>query len=161
MSKKDKTLYTDDSIISLNPREFTRLRPSTYLGSNEYSTQLVREIFSNALDEFLIGHGNTITISIDTNKNIYSVEDNGQGFPINVLREDNETVLQAAFDVINTSGKYDDNGVYQGSVIGLNGIGSKLTNFLSKKLEVISYNGKQYEHLWFKDGLFQKRELGD
>lgn len=34
MSKKDKTLYTDDSIISLNPREFTRLRFSTYLGSN-------------------------------------------------------------------------------------------------------------------------------
>lgn len=161
MSKKDKTLYTDDSIISLNPREFTRLRPSTYLGSNEYSTQLVREIFSNALDEFLIGHGNTIIVNIDTNKNWYIVEDNGQGFPINILRDDGETVLQAAFDVINTSGKYDDNGVYQGSVIGLNGIGSKLTNFLSKKLEVISYNGKQYEHLWFKDGLFQKRELGN
>lgn len=159
-NKKDKTLYTEDSIISINPREFTRLRPSTYLGSNEYSTQLVREIFSNSLDEFLIGHGNLISVSIDTNKNWYIVEDHAQGFPINVLREDGETVLQAAFDVINTSGKYDDNGIYQGSVIGLNGIGSKITNFLSKKLEVISYDGKQYEHLWFKDGIFEKRDTG-
>ena len=68
MTKKniDQTIYTDDSIISLDPRAFTRLRPSTYLGSNEYSTQLVREIFSNSLDEFLIGHGNKITVTIDT-----------------------------------------------------------------------------------------------
>ena len=157
---KDKTLYTDDSIISLDARNFTRLRSSTYLGSNEYSTQLVKEIFSNSLDEFLISHGNIIIVNIDTNKNWYIVEDNGQGFPINILRDDGETVLQAAFDVINTSGKYDnETGCYSGS-IGTNGIGAKVCTFLSKKLEVISYDGKQYEHLWFKDGLFQKRDVG-
>lgn len=159
-NKKDKTLYTEDSIISLNARDFTRLRSSTYLGSNEYSTQLVKEIFSNSLDEFLISHGNTIIVNIDTNKNWYIVEDNGQGFPINILRDDGETVLQAAFDIINTSGKYDnETGCYSGS-IGTNGIGAKVCTFLSKKLEVISYDGKQYEHLWFKDGLFQKRDVG-
>ena len=67
---KDKNLYSEDSIISLNPREFTRLRPSTYLGSNEYSTQLVREVFSNAVDEHVIGHGTEILVTIDTENNI-------------------------------------------------------------------------------------------
>ena len=156
--KKDKTLYTDDSIVSLNPREFTRLRPSTYLGSNEYSTQLVREIFSNALDEHLIGHGDTIVVNIDTDRNIYMVEDNGQGFPINVVK-DGETVLQASFDRLNTSGKYDEDGVYGGSVLGLNGIGSKLTNFLSNWLWVTTYRDGKSEHISFKDGIFESREV--
>lgn len=155
----DKTLYTNDSIVSLNPREFTRLRPATYLGSNEYSTQLVREVFSNALDEHIIGHGSIINVSINTESNLYTVEDQGQGFPINVIKE-NETILQASFDKFNTSGKYDDNGVYSGSVLGLNGIGNKLTNFLALNLDVISYSGKEFEHVWFKEGIFERREIG-
>ena len=160
MAKKDKTKYTDDSIITLNPRDFTRLRPSTYLGSNEYSTQLVREVFSNSLDEALIGHGTRITVQVNTKDNIYTVEDFGQGFPINVVK-DGKTVLQAAFDTINTSGKYTDDGVYGGVSLGTNGIGSKLTNFLSKWLEVISFNEKgDYEKLRFEDGIFKEREVG-
>lgn len=159
MAKNDKTLYTADSIISLDPREFTRLRPATYLGSNEYSTQLVREVFSNALDEHIIGHGNAIWVEADLVDNIYKVKDEGQGFPINVIREDGETILQAAFDKFNTSGKYDDDGVYSGSVLGLNGIGSKLTNFLSTRLEVSSSDGKLIERLVFEDGLFKVREV--
>jgi len=158
--KKDKTLYTEDSIISLNPREFTRLRPSTYLGSNEYSTQLVKEIFANALDEHLIQHGDTIEVNIETDRNIYMVKDNGQGFPINVVK-DGETVLQASFDRLNTSGKYDEDGVYGGSVLGLNGIGSKLTNFLSKWLWVTTYRDGKSEHISFKDGIFESREVKD
>lgn len=92
--------------------------------------------------------------------NLYTVKDEGQGFPINVIREDGETVLQAAFDKFNTSGKYDDDGVYSGSVLGLNGIGSKLTNFLSKSLTVYSSDGKKYERLMFKDGVFIQRDCG-
>lgn len=154
----DKTKYTDESIKSLNPRDFTRLRPATYLGSNEYSTQLLREIFSNSLDEHIIGHGSIIEITLDYDKNEYSVKDNGQGFPINV-EKDGETILQAAFDRFNTSGKYDDDGVYSGASLGLNGIGSKLTNYLSHYLIVYSSNGKKYEKLWFIDGIFDKREV--
>jgi topoisomerase-4 subunit B len=155
-----KNKYTDDSIISLEPREFLRLRPATYLGSNEYSTQLVREVFSNALDEHIIGHGNNIWVEANLVDNVYQVKDEGQGFPINVLRDDGKTVLQAAFDQFNTSGKYDDNGVYAGSVLGLNGIGGKLTNFLSTRLEVFSTSGSKSEKLIFEDGLFVSRELG-
>lgn len=158
--KVDKTLYTEDSIISLNPREFTRLRPSTYLGSNEYSTQLVREVFANALDEHLIGHGDLISVDVDTKENKYTVTDNGQGFPINVVK-DGETILQASFDKLNTSGKYDEDGVYGGSVLGLNGIGAKLTNFLSKWLWVSTYREGKLEYITFKDGIFEYREVKD
>ena len=159
--KKDKTLYTEDSIKTLSPRDFTRLRPATYLGSNEYSTQLVREVFANALDEAIIGHGTEIDVLINTKdgNNTYQVRDHGQGFPINI-EKDGETILQAAFDRFNTSGKYDDDGVYGGASLGLNGIGAKLTNFLSKLLIVRSSDGKNFEELEFEDGIFKARKTG-
>lgn len=89
-------LYTEDSIQSLSPLEFTRLRPGVYCGSTEYSTQLLIEIVSNAIDEFKAGHGNEIDIEIDQKNNIYSVRDFGQGFLVNSVREDGKTVLQAS-----------------------------------------------------------------
>lgn len=158
--KKDKTLYTEDSIKTLEGREHVRLRPGLYLGSNEYSTQLVKEVFYNANDEAVIGHGSQIIVKINTSSNTYSVIDRGQGFPINVSNGAGKTVLQSSFDTINTSGKFDDDGVYQGTATGLNGIGAKLTNFLSKWLEVISWNNGQYEHLWFEEGILKNREVG-
>lgn len=158
---KDKTRYSDDSIQSLDPRSHVRLRPGMYVGSTANPNHLLMEIFANALDEHNIGHGNRIIVNINDNGTV-QVEDNGQGFPINVIRnEDKKTVLEASFSVTNTSGKFTDDGVYGGSSLGLNGLGGKLTNFLSEWFEVISHNRNgQYEHLWFKDGVFQKREVG-
>ena len=101
----EKKVYTEDSIQSLTPLEFTRLRPGVYVGSTEYSTQLLIEIVSNAIDEYKAGHGNKINIEIQKD-NIIIVEDNGQGFIPNLTRqEDGKTVLEAAFSVLNTSGK--------------------------------------------------------
>ena len=153
-------LYDDNSIESLSPLQFTRLRPGVYCGSTEYSTQLLIEIVSNAIDEYAAGHGSVI--NVDYRDDGYCrVEDFAQGFPVNVLREDGETVLQASFDVINTSGKYRDDGVYEGTAIGLNGIGSKLTNFLSHKLIVRSYNLKgEWEEIVFEEGIFKNRTTG-
>lgn len=150
--------YKDDSIQSLSPREFTRLRPGVYCGSTEYSTQLLIEIVSNAVDEFMAGHGNVINVDYKDDGSC-RVEDFAQGFPINVKREDGETVLQASFDVLNTSGKFNDDGVYEGTALGLNGIGSKLTNFLSSWLEVTSWKDGKGESLKFKDGIFESRDL--
>ena len=79
-------LYTEDSIQSLSPLEFTRLRPGVYCGSTEYSTQLLIEIVSNSIDEFKAGHGNTIDVIIDTKKNEYIVTDHAQELPYNVKR---------------------------------------------------------------------------
>lgn len=157
-----KKVYKDDSIRSVDARTFTRMRAGVYCGSTEYSTQLMRELYANALDEHNIGNGNKIIIKIDTKNNIYTVIDEAQGFPVGVKRPDGETVLQASFDVLNTSGKYDSDGVYGASALGLNGIGGKLTNFLSNYLIVSSTNrtGKE-EKIWFKDGIFEKREYLD
>ena len=156
---ENKKLYNEKSIESLSPLEFTRLRPGVYVGSTEYSTQLLIEIVSNAVDEFKAGHGNTIKVDILDNNTII-VEDNGQGFIPNLMREDNKTVLEAAFSVLNTSGKYSEDGVYEGTALGLNGIGSKLANYLSHWLEVITWRDGKYEHIWFKEGVFHKRDTG-
>lgn len=152
-------LYDEKSIESLSPLEFTRLRPGVYVGSTEYSTQLLIEIISNAVDEFKAGHGNKINVTIKKDNTII-VEDNGQGFIPNAKRDDGKTVLEASFSVLNTSGKYSDDGVYEGTALGLNGIGSKLTTYLSHWLEVISHRDGKYEHIWFKEGVFEKRECG-
>ena len=69
----DKKLYTKDSIESLSPLEFTRLRPGVYAGDTTYSTQLLVEIVSNAVDEFRLGNGNQIDVTID--KDVVSVRD--------------------------------------------------------------------------------------
>ena len=160
MSEKlNKKIYKEDSIVSVSPLEFTRLRPGTYCGNTEYSTQLLIEIVSNAVDEFKAGHGNTIKVDI-LEDNTIIVEDNGQGFIPNLMREDGKTVLEAAFSVLNTSGKYSEDGVYEGTALGLNGIGSKLANYLSHWLEVISWRDGKYEHVWFKEGVFEKRDTG-
>lgn len=155
----NKKLYTEDSIQSLSPLEFTRLRPGVYCGSTEYSTQLLVEIISNAVDEYKAGHGNKIIITI-TDDNTITVEDNGQGFIPNTIREDGKTVLEASFSVLNTSGKYSEDGVYEGTALGLNGIGSKLCVYLSHSAEVLSWRDGSYEHIWFKEGVFSKRDIG-
>jgi len=152
-------LYDDNSIESLSPRDFTRLRPGVYAGSTEYSTQLLIEIVSNAIDEYAAGHGNVINVDYQDDGSC-RVEDFAQGFPVNVKRDDGETVLQASFDVLNTSGKFSDDGVYEGTALGLNGIGSKLTNFLSKRLVVNTYRDGQTERICFEDGIFHRRDLG-
>lgn len=155
-----ENLYTEKSIVTESPRLFTRRVPSTYLGSSKKNTNLVKEIFANAIDEHAIGHGDVIDVVIDLEKNEYVVEDHGQGFLVNAgIDEDGETVLQRSFDKLNTSGKTTADGVYNGTALGLNGIGAKLTNWLSKKLHVITYRDGQSEALWFKDGIFQKREI--
>lgn len=151
--------YKDDSIESLTPLEHVRLRPGMYIGDTSDATHLAIEILGNAIDEYNIGHGDTIEISIDDKQ--VTITDNAQGFPINVTRDDGETVLQASFDVINTSGKYTDDGVYEGTAIGLNGIGSKATNFLSHSLTVVTENSKgDSEKIYFAEGVFSERQLG-
>ena len=152
-------LYDEKSIQSLSPLEFTRLRPGVYCGSTEYATQPLIEIVSNAIDEFKAGHGNVIDVNIYKD-NRCSVRDYAQGFIINSKREDGKTILQAAFDTLNTSGKFTDDGVYEGTALGLNGIGSKLTNFLSNWLIVRSCRDGKYEQITFKEGVFEKRETG-
>ncbi len=152
----DKHLYTEDSIESLSPLEFTRLRPQVYAGDCTYSTQLLVEIISNAVDEYRLGHGNKIDVIIDND--IITVRDYGQGFIPNSFRDDGKTILEAAFSVLNTSGKYRDDGTYEGTSLGSFGIGSKITTFLSHWLNVSTWRDNKFEQIVFKEGVFEERE---
>jgi len=161
MVKKDKTLYTETSISTEEPREFTRRSTSTYLGSSKTNTNLIKEIFANSVDEVFIGHGDTINVLADIDNNKYVVQDFGQGFLINAgIDEKGRTILQRSFEVMNTSGKNSADGVYSGNALGKHGIGAKLANWLSTKLIVRTVRDGEYEKLWYKDGLFEKREVG-
>lgn len=152
---KNAKLYTADSIESLSPLEFTRLRPGVYAGDTTYSTQLLVEILSNAIDEYNLGHGNTIEVGI--NGDVVTIRDYGQGFIVNHVREDGKTILEAAFSVLNTSGKYRDDGTYEGTSLGSFGIGSKITTFLSHYLNVTTYRDNQSESIRFIEGVFSDR----
>ena len=151
-------LYNKESIESLDPLQFTRLKPQVYCGDTTYSTQLLVEIVSNSIDEFKLGHGNKIEINIQDD--IISVRDYGQGILINSLREDGKTVLEAVFSVLNTSGKYREDGTYEGTSLGNFGIGSKLPTFLSHSLTVTSYRDGEYETIDFIEGVFNNRKVG-
>ena len=152
-------LYTKDSIESLDALTFTRLKPGVYAGDTTYSTQLLVEILSNSIDEYRLGHGNQIDITI--NKDIVAVRDYGQGFLVNEFREDGKSILEAAFSVLNTSGKYREDGTYEGTSLGSFGIGSKITTFLSHWLFVETHRDNKYEALSFEEGVFNKRMLGE
>lgn len=154
----DKTLYTEDSIESLSPLEFTRLRPQVYAGDCTYSTQLLVEIFSNAVDEFRLGHGDRVDVEIQGAK--CRLRDYGQGFIPNSFRDDGKTILEAAFSVLNTSGKYREDGTYEGTSLGSFGIGSKITTFLSHWLGVQTNRDGQFELVQFVEGEFSKRTVG-
>jgi len=156
--KVDKTLYDESSIESLSPLEFTRLRPGVYCGDTTYATQLLVEILSNSIDEYRLGHGNRIDLKIE--KDIVTVRDYGQGFIPNSFREDGKTILEAAFSVLNTSGKYREDGTYEGTSLGSFGIGSKITTYLSHWLTVTTIRDNQFENCRFLEGVFDERESG-
>lgn len=153
-------LYNKDSIESLSPLEFTRLRPGVYAGDTTYSTQLLIEIVSNAIDEFNLGHGNQIGVIIDNNDKTITVRDYGQGFLVNEVREDGKTVLEAAFSVLNTSGKYREDGTYEGTSLGSFGVGSKITTYLSHWLCVTTCRDGKFESIKFNEGIFEERKTG-
>lgn len=157
MAKND---YTKESIQSLTPREHVRKRPSMYCGDTSTPNQLMMELFSNALDEHNIGHGDIIDVSIDKS-GLCRIEDFAQGFLVDEIREDGKTVFQAAFDTMNTSGKYTDDGVYEGSSLGLNGIGTKLVTYLSKNVVAETVREGKWECNSFSDGICYSHQSGN
>ena len=88
------------------------------------------------------------------------IRDYGQGFIPNSYRDDGKTILEAAFSVLNTSGKYREDGTYEGTSLGSFGIGSKITTYLSHWLDVITYRNGEMEYIHFNEGVFEKRDSG-
>lgn len=139
--------YTEDSIRSLDWKEHIRLRPGMYIGKlgdgsayDDGIYVLLKEIVDNSIDEFVMGAGRSIDITVNEHK--VTVRDYGRGIPIGSVVD--------VVSKINTGGKYDSK-AFQKSV-GLNGVGTKAVNALSKSFTVQSYRNNETRIATFSQG---------
>jgi len=145
--------YNEDSIRSLDWKEHIRLRPGMYIGKlgdgsayDDGIYVLLKEVMDNSIDEFVMGAGKTIEISVNEHK--VSIRDYGRGIPIGSVVD--------VVSKINTGGKYDSK-AFQKSV-GLNGVGTKAVNALSSNFVVQSYRAGQTRIAEFSKGELIKDE---
>lgn len=146
-----EVLYTEDSIRSLDWREHIRLRPGMYIGKLGDGSSpddgiyiLVKEVIDNSIDEYYMGFGKQIDISISDHK--VQVRDSGRGIPLGKVID--------CVAKINTGGKYDSK-AFQKSV-GLNGVGTKAVNALSSYFRVESYREGKCKIAEFEKGELTK-----
>ena len=155
----DKTVaeYNSDAIVTLSPREHIRLRPGMYIGKLGDGTQaddgiyvLLKEVVDNSIDEFIMGAGKRIEITIDGDK--VSVRDYGRGIPLEALAD--------AVSKMNTGGKY--GGEAFKKTVGLNGVGVKAVNMLSSYFLARSVRQGEARAVSFSQGLelTDRRESG-
>ena len=150
MSKQN---YTEDSIRSLDWKEHIRLRPGMYIGKigNGSSPDdgvyvLLKEVIDNCIDEYVMGHGKTIEVSIKNNR--ASVRDFGRGIPLGKVID--------CVSKINTGAKYDSK-VFKKSV-GLNGVGTKAVNALSSYFKIKSVREGKSKLVEFDKGVILNEE---
>ena len=143
------TNYGINDIETLSFKDGVRKRIAMYLGSADMQGvyNAIQEIISNSIDEFYMGYGKEISISLDGNTVI--VKDYARGGPFG-KKEDGSNVLVDIYSKPHTGGKFNDK-VYN-SVAGLNGIGAKATCLSSKDFEVTSYRDGKRATAVFKKG---------
>lgn len=125
--------YTEDNIRSLDWKEHIRMRPGMYIGKLGDGTAyddgiyvLVKEVLDNCIDEFVMGNGRTIEVSIK-DKTV-KIRDYGRGVPLGKVVD--------VVSKINTGGKYDSKAFKKS--VGLNGVGTKAVNALSSYFKIES-----------------------
>ena len=140
--------YNEDSIRSLDWKEHIRLRPGMYIGKMGNGSSpddgvyiLLKEVLDNSIDEFVMGNGKTIEVTIRNNK--VSIRDFGRGIPLGKVVD--------CVSKINTGAKYDSK-VFKKSV-GLNGVGTKAANALSSYFEIKSIRDKKSKLVEFEKGI--------
>lgn len=139
--------YNEDSIRSLDWKEHIRLRPGMYIGKMGNGSSpddgvyiLLKEVIDNSIDEFVMGNGKTIEVSVKNNK--VSVRDYGRGIPLGKVID--------CVSKINTGAKYDSK-VFKKSV-GLNGVGTKAANALSSYFCIRSIRDGKSKFVEFEKG---------
>ena len=155
MAKRSSHNYDESKIKTLSSLEHIRKRTGMYIGrigdGSHYDDGiyiLLKEVVDNAIDEFIMGYGNKVEISLDDKT--FSVRDYGRGIPLGKVLD--------CVSRINTGAKYNDD-VFQFSV-GLNGVGTKAVNALSADFTVQSFRGGQYVCADFKQGDLVKQKKG-
>ena len=140
--------YGKDAIVTLTPREHIRLRPGMYIGKLGDGTQsddgiyvLIKEVVDNSIDEFIMGAGKRIEITIEEDK--VSVRDYGRGIPLEALSD--------AVSKMNTGGKYGGDAFKK--TVGLNGVGVKAVNMLSSHFLARSVRNGEARTVTFSKGL--------
>ena len=143
--------YTEDSIKSLDWKEHIRLRPGMYIGKlgdgsspDDGIYVLVKEVMDNCIDEFAMGYGKVIELTIEGKQ--VSVRDYGRGIPLGKVVD--------AVSKVNTGAKFDSK-VFQKSV-GLNGVGTKAVNALSDYFKVTAVREGKEKTAEFKRGVLIK-----
>ena len=151
ISMVEQVKYTDDNIRHLSDMEHVRTRPGMYIGRlgdgslpEDGIYVLLKEVVDNSIDEFKMDAGRRIEIDITENASV-SVRDYGRGIPQGKLIE--------AVSVLNTGGKYDSKAFKKS--VGLNGVGIKAVNALSKRFEVRSYRDGKVRTAIFERGILQ------
>ncbi len=153
----DETKYTEDNIRSLDWKEHIRMRPGMYIGklgdgssADDGIYILVKEVLDNSIDEFVMGGGKTIEISIQGDKVI--VRDYGRGIPLGKVVD--------VVSKMNTGGKYDSKAFKKS--VGLNGVGTKAVNALSSFFRVESTrDGKSASAEFEKGNLINQDTLDE
>lgn len=142
--------YTDENIKTLQDAKHIRIRPGMYIGRlgdgknpGDGIYVLLKEIIDNSVDEFTMGHGKEIRISIE--ENTVTVRDFGRGIPLDSLVK--------AVSMLNTGAKFDDKAFKKS--VGLNGVGTKAVNALSSYFKVCSYRDGQCAWAEFERGELQ------
>jgi len=155
MPEKTKHVYDESKIKTLSSLEHIRLRTGMYIGrlgdGSHYDDGcyvLLKEVIDNAIDEFIMGYGKEVQVDIDGTS--VSVRDFGRGIPLGKVVD--------CVSKINTGAKYNDD-VFQFSV-GLNGVGTKAVNALSKEFLVRSHRGGECVEAWFKQGKIKGEKKG-
>ena len=142
--------YGDDAIVTLSPREHIRLRPGMYIGKLGDGSQaddgiyvLIKEVVDNSVDEFIMGAGHRVEITVE--QNVVTVRDYGRGIPLKSLA--------AAVSEMNTGGKYGGSAFKK--TVGLNGGGVKAVNMLSSEFTARSVRDGEARTVTFAKGLEQ------
>ena len=156
-SSQTEVIYDENSIRHLNDVEHIRLRPGMYIGrlgdgshAEDGIYVLLKETIDNSIDEFNEGFGKRIDIEIQNDLSA-SVRDYGRGIPLGSLIP--------AVSQLNTGAKY-DTAVFTASV-GLNGVGIKAVNALSRKFVVRSHRDGQYHEAIFEKGILIDESYGE
>ncbi|TCK69214.1 topoisomerase-4 subunit B [Winogradskyella wandonensis] len=152
----EQTKYTEDNIRSLDWKEHIRMRPGMYIGKLGDGSSpddgiyiLLKEVLDNSIDEFVMGAGKTIEISINGDKVI--VRDYGRGIPLGKVVD--------VVSKMNTGGKYDSKAFKKS--VGLNGVGTKAVNALSTYFRVESTRDGKSASAEFEQGNLTNQELLD
>jgi topoisomerase IV subunit B len=155
MAENKKNVYDESKIKTLSSLEHIRLRTGMYIGrvgdGSHYDDGcyiLLKEVIDNAVDEYIMGHGKEVRISVEGR--VVTVRDFGRGIPLGKLVD--------CVSKINTGAKYNDD-VFQFSV-GLNGVGTKAVNALSKDFYVRSVRDGEYAEASFKQGRLKSEKSG-